>query len=353
MKLSELTNLYTHWKIKNWEKIFDNIQTKAKLLNFYEKQKVTFTTKFHSASNKLYFTTFILKFKDFDLTDNDIKKVAVLFKHLKKLDDRLYSELLEIFNEKEKIIAEINRANNRAVFFEKIQSLDELLKIYEKHRLAFHHKEKEDNNIIENYYLPFINAFLKFKEQYLNSALEEKVYNCLLLLEHHIKKLQPQFELNFLYQQINYPKYVQLSILSRLPVKKRKDFFSYFSNQEELLKFYDKQKTTFYRKEKAKDIEYFRYFVLAIKKFEQDSPKIKTLTNYLKKIDPDYEKFLADYQITIPKSAQRPRRINKKTTPKTQKNKTNQNSLSQEKKLIHQKNSKKPNTHLPILLLQN
>jgi len=76
----------------------------------------------NSASNKLYFTTFILKFKDFDLTDNDIKKVAVLFKHLKKLDDRLYSELLEMFNEKEKIIAEINRANNRAVFFEKIQS---------------------------------------------------------------------------------------------------------------------------------------------------------------------------------------------------------------------------------------
>jgi len=125
---------------------------------------------------------------------------------------------------------------------------------------------------------------------------------------------------------------VQLSILSRLPVKKRKDFFSYFSNQEELLKFYDKQKTTFYRKEKAKDIEYFRYFVLAIKKFEQDSPKIKTLTNYLKKIDPNYEDFLAKYQITIPKSAQRPRRINKKTTPKTQKNKTNQNTLSQEKK---------------------
>lgn len=296
-------------KFKNWPEEFKKFKSSKELEDFYERQRKTFWSKEKSPAASLYFYNFILAFLKFypNYSNRQIEIIWILFRNLKKIDNWLYLELLEHLpiNFKKKIEKEKSRWNDWKLFFENVQSLDELLNIYEKHRLAFHHKWR-DISLIDNYYLPFIKRFIKFYSIDLDEKYKKRIYNAFLLLELNARKIDGKFKLETYFINLKnniksdaynefYKEFVIYSVKSKNVLKRWEQYFSYL-DLKQLDEYYKKTLATFGQKAKSNYVWFFRWFIKAYLIYREENlainQKLLTLINYLKKIDEDYEKFL-------------------------------------------------------------
>ena len=285
-------------KTKNWKDLFDKIDNLNDLKEFYEKQKKTFWSKKISSTWSWYFYEFILAFLKFEnkLDDRSKTIIFILIKNLKEINIKVANKIEKYINSdlKNEISKKITKNNNWELMFSNFDNIEEFLNYFDKARLSFSHRKK-DNNTIEKYYIPFIKSFLSLKDTWLNSSYEEKVYKSIILLEANILDINPNYNTNSLLTWINYDKYVKLTISEKKSKKRWKDFFYSFSDISDIIDYYDKVKTTFWRKVKNKDIDFFKYFILSIKKYATKNDRIDTiiytLSSYYKKLDLNYEDF--------------------------------------------------------------
>ena len=303
--LLEWTKNFKHW-IEEFKK-FDSL---VELEDFYEKQKKTFWSKEKSSASKLYFFNFILAFLRFypNYSKRHIEIIWILLKHLKKIDNWLYASLLNNLPEgfKKQVLKEESKGDDYKKFFENISSLNELLNVYEKHRTAFHHRWK-NIDLIKSYYLPFIQRFVSFYYPNLDKKNKDKIFKALLVIELNVRKIDNNFKLEDCFSELKnriseenyndyYNDFVRISISIRWNNKRWKEYMSSLSLKQ-LNDFYKKTLTTFCRREKARDIWFFKWFIRSYSKFYKNNVRIsrqlETLIKYFKNIDNNWNKFLA------------------------------------------------------------
>ena len=146
-------------KVKNWKKIFNEFKTLDDLKEFYERQKITFTTKKQSTAGSIYFFEFINAFLRFKSQLDDRSKViiAVLFKNLKEIDKNLYLKLEELLDEdlKQYTKRKFLKDNDWEETFCSFNNIDELFNFYLNQSPLFP-KKKKSLETVNNYYIPFI-----------------------------------------------------------------------------------------------------------------------------------------------------------------------------------------------------
>ena len=292
-KIEKKVNWKTNW---GWNDIILDLDNEQDLINFYEKQKKTFWSKKLSSNWPRYFKKFINSFLQIENLSKRWCEVAwYLLRHLEQIDVKTYKNLLvELKNHKNyhQIMKEKYRSKNRSEFFHHIQTFQELKEEFEKYHTAFHHLSKEEE-IIKNFYIPFIEKFIgffqKLSKEDLNFALR-----AILLLELQAYKIDENF-INYYKIEKDLSEENQLLLAEKSFcvrwVIKRWAYFFQNKWKEELLNYYKKVWTTFWRKDKI----FFKEFIKALLKYKWTydiDVRINTLISHLKKKDLDFKKFL-------------------------------------------------------------
>jgi len=306
---------------KKRKEIISTLDNEKDLIKFYEKQKVTFGSKKLSPKWTEYFRKFINSFLAIPILSRRSQEiVGYLLRHLEEINPDEYNNIINTIKKHKnyhQIMKEKHRSKNRINFFNHIQTFPELKEEFEKYYTMFHHLPK-DKEIIKKFYIHFIEKFITFLDSISKKEIDFSL-KAILLLELQAYKIDHNFTEYYKIEEKIPSKLLsrlwELSITSKVIIKKWNIFFKY-KNKDELLKYYNKIKTTFYRKNSL----FFKEFIKALAQYkwtyEIDS-KINTLIQHLKNKNQNYDIFLKKLNIEESKL------ITKKTSisPRKKKNK--------------------------------
>jgi len=327
---------------KRRNEIISTLDNEKDLIKFYENQKKTFSNKKISTKWTEYFKKFINSFLAIPtLSKRSQEIIGYLLRHLEEISPDEYNNITNtIKNHKNYhwIMKEKHRSKNRTNFFNHIQAFPELKEEFEKYYTMFYHLPK-NKETIKNFYIPFIEKFITFLDN-INEKEIDFSLKAILFLELKAYKIDNNFtEYYKIEEKIPHKllsKLWELSITSKVVIKKWNIFFKH-KTKDELLKYYTKIRTTFYKK----DSLFFKEFIKALAQYkwtyEVDS-KINTLIQHLRNKDQNYDIFLKELNIEESKLITKKTSISprkKKNRPKKiQTKQTSNSSLNISKKTI-------------------